>query len=131
MFPGPDSCYARSPSDNRNGSRAAQRVTEFAVIPDFTVANPMLGLRVLVSLRGVPGGMFEAFAYCESGGASTLDCGMEGDAGGFAVSPSKDGAILIKVGPDGMVLENDRGFATLESDAGDDRGFALRPATCP
>lgn len=130
MFPGRDSCYARSYTEDHLATHPAQRVTEIAVIPDFTIADPMLGLRVLVRLRGVPGGDFEAFAYCENEGASTLYCGMEGDAGSFAITPAKNGAILIQVSSLGMSFENDSGFATLERNQGDDRSFILRPASC-
>lgn len=130
MFPGRDSCYARTYTKDHLATHPAQRVIEIAVLPDFTIADPMLGLRVLVRLRGVPGGAFEGFAYCESEGASTLYCGMEGDAGGFAITPAKNGAILIHVSSHGMSFENDAGFATLERNQGDDRSFILRPASC-
>jgi hypothetical protein len=130
MFPGPDSCYARSYSKDHLAKHPEQRVTEIAVIPDFAGADPMLGLRVLLQLRGVPGGTYEAFAYCENLGASTLYCGMEGDAGGFEIKPAKGGAILIEVSSYGMGFENEAGFATLERNRGDDRSFILHPAAC-
>lgn len=130
MFPGPDRCYGRSYSDDHLGKHPAQRVTEISVSPDFTIADPMLGLHVQLRLRGVPGGAFEAYGYCENLGASTLYCGMEGDAGGFEITPAKGGAILITVSSHGMGFENDSGFATLERNAGDDRSFLLRPVAC-
>ncbi len=130
MFPGTDSCYVRSYSDDHLAKHPAQRVTDILVSPDFTIANPLLGLHVQMHLRGVPGGAFEGYGYCENEGGHTLYCGMEGDAGGFQITPAKNGAILIEVSSDGMTFENDSGFATLERNAGDDRSFLLRPAAC-
>ena len=130
MFPGTDSCYTRSYSDDHLAKHSAQRVTDISVSPDFTIADPMLGLHVLLHLRGVPGGAFEAYGYCENEGGHTLYCGMEGDAGGFQITPGKNGAILIEVSSLGMTFENDSGFATLERNSGDDRSFLLRPAAC-
>ena len=130
MFPGPDSCYARSYSADLLASHPAQRVTQITVSPDFTIADPMLGLRVELRLRGVPGGAFEGYGYCENEGGDTLYCGMEGDAGVFQVTPAKKGGILITVSSYGMSFENDTGFATLERNSGDDRSFLLQPVAC-
>lgn len=129
MFPGPDSCYARSYSATHLADHPAQRVTDFALSPDFSFADPGLTVRLDLRLRGVPGGAFEGYAYCENE-AGHLYCGMEGDAGGFQIDPAKGGAILVSVSSHGMSFENDTGFATLERNAGDDRTFLLRPAAC-
>ena len=130
MFPGPDSCYARSYSDDHLTKHPAQRVTQIAISPDFTIADPMLGVHLTLNLRGVPGGAFEAYAYCENEGGDTLYCGMEGDAGGFQITPAKQGGILIEVSSLGMGFENEAGFATLERNSGDDRSFLLKPVAC-
>lgn len=130
MFPGTDSCYARRYSDDHLAKHPAQRVTEIAISPDFTSADPFLGVHLTLNLRGVPGGAFEAYGYCENQGGQTLYCGMEGDAGGFQITPAKQGGILIKVSSLGMGFENEAGFATLERNSGDDRGFLLQPVAC-
>lgn len=130
MFPDRASCYARSYSKDHLAKHPAQQVTEIAVKPDFEIADPMLGLRLWLRLRGVPGGTFEGFAYCENEGGSTLYCGLEGDAGAFVVTPAKGGSILVEVGRYGMSFENAAGFVTLERDQGDDRSFLLHPASC-
>ena len=130
MFPGPDSCYGRSYSADHLAKHPAQRVTQIAISPDFAIAAPVLGVHLTLSLRGVPGGAFEAYAACENEGGHTLYCGMEGDAGGFQITPAKKGGILITVSSLGMGFENDAGFATLDRDTGDDRSFLLQPLAC-
>jgi len=130
MFPGTDSCYARSYSDDHLAKHPAQRVTRIAISPDFAIADPMLGVHLKLRLRGVPGGAFEAYGYCENNGSQTLYCAMEGDAGGFQITPAKKGGILIEVSSLGMSFENDTGFATLEKKSGDDRSFLLQPVAC-
>lgn len=132
IFPDEASCYGRSYSPDHLKSHPDQRVTAMAVSPDFSMADPMVGLWFAASLRGVPGGDFEAYAYCENGGPDQLLCGMEGDAGSFSISPAKNGTILIEVGRSGIGLESDTGFITLDSHQGDDRSFILQPlSNCP
>ena len=130
MFPGPDRCYARVYTDAHLAKHPAQRVTRISIRPDFTIADPMLGVQLKITLRGVPGGAFDAYGYCENEGGHTLYCGMEGDAGGFQINPEKNGAILISISSLGMGFENDTGFATLERSTGDDRSFLLQPVAC-
>ena len=130
MFPGTDSCYSRSYTKDHLAKHPAQRVTQISVSPDFSIAEPMLGLHIQLRLRGVPGGAYEAYGYCENEGGHTIYCGMEGDAGGFQITPAKNGAILLTVASYGMTFENENGFSTLERTAGDDRSFLLLPAAC-
>lgn len=129
MFPSDTICYARSYTASHLAEHPAQRVTDIQLVVDRSgIAKPLLGLSVRVSLRGVPGGQFEALAVCENNGGSTLYCAMEGDAGGFTVKPAQSGSVLVQVSSYGMSFENDRGFEMLERDAGDDRSFLLHPA---
>jgi hypothetical protein len=130
MFPGPHSCYARSYTDDHLAKHPQQRVTDIRLSPDFQIADPLLGLHVMLRLRGTPGGAFEGYGYCENAGGDTVYCAMEGDAGGFAVTPAKGGAVLVSVSSLGMSFENDAGFVTLEKEQGDDRSFILRPSPC-
>jgi hypothetical protein len=130
MFPDASTCYARVYADAHLAKHPAQRVTRMRLTPDFQIADPLLGLHVELNLRGVPGGWFEGIAYCENAGSKLLDCTMEGDAGGFSVTPARDGAVLLSVSGLGMSFENAGGFATLEADQGDDRNFLLRPSPC-
>ncbi len=130
MFPDVQTCYLRAYSDDHLEKHQAQRVVEISLTPDFQIADPLLGLRVELRLRGVQGGDFEGYGYCENEGPSTLYCGMEGDAGGFTVTPAKGGAVLVTVSSLGMSFENDAGFVTLEQKKGDDRSFILRPSPC-
>lgn len=130
MFPDAATCYARSYSAAHLAQHPAQRVTAMRLSPDFQIADPLLVLHVELRLRGTPGGDFEGYGYCENNGADTLYCGMEGDAGGFTVTPAKGGAVLVTVSSVGMSFENDAGFVTLEKAKGDDRAFLLRPSPC-
>lgn len=130
MFPRTDSCYARIYMDSHLAKHSAQRVTQIAISPDFTIAAPLLGVHVRLTLRGVPGGSFEGYGYCENEGDHTLYCGMEGDAGGFQITPAKGGAVLVTVSSNGMAFESEAGFATLDRNSGDDRSFLLSPVAC-
>lgn len=130
MFPDGQACYSRAYSEDHLATHPAQRVMEISLAPDFRIAHPLLGLRVELRLRGAQGGDFEGYGYCENEGARTLYCGMEGDAGGFTVTPAKGGAVLVTVSNLGMSFENDAGFVTLEQKKGDDRSFILRPSPC-
>jgi hypothetical protein len=130
MFPDAATCYARVYADAHLAQHPAQRVTRMRLTPDFQIAGPLLVLHVELNLRDVPGGWFEGIGSCENAGSTSLYCTMEGDAGGFTVTPAKDGAVLVSVSELGMSFENARGFATLESAQGDDRNFLLRPSPC-
>lgn len=131
MFPMRSGCYIRQYAPDHLASHPAQRVTTILLMAEASVAEPMLGVWVGISLRGVAGGEgeYEALAYCENI-EDTLYCGMEGDAGAFTLRPAKDGKVLLEVGRYGMSFENERGFETLESDRGDDRSFLLNSAVC-
>lgn len=131
FFPEKSGCYVRNYSARQLASHPEQRVTGIAVIAEGSAADPGIGLWTAVKLRGVPGGNFEALAYCEAVAADALRCGLEGDAGSFALSASQDDAILIEVGRFGMRFENEQGFAKLESRSGSDQSFILYPAVCP
>ncbi len=130
MFPRGDSCYARSYGALHLSQHPDQRVTRFAVSPDFVTEAPRLALELRLQLRGSNGGAFEAHAICENQGEAALYCGMEGDAGGFQITRSKNRGILITVSSLGMSFENAGGFVTLDRSAGDDRSFILRPVAC-
>jgi hypothetical protein len=129
MFPLKSGCYIRQYGPDHLESHPEQRVTTIMLVAEGSIAGPLLGLWVNVALRGGPGGEYQALAYCENIG-DTLYCGMEGDAGAFTVRPDENGSVLVKVGRDGMSFENESGFATLESDRGDDRSFRLDAAIC-
>ena len=132
FFPNEASCYGRSYSSDHLNSHPEQRVTMLAIAPDFAIAHPMIGLWIVGSVRGVPGGDIEGYAYCENGAPGQLDCGMEGDAGSFTLSAAKNGGVLIEVGRYGMSFEANPDYVTLESHRGDDRSFILQPlANCP
>lgn len=130
MFPDAASCYARSYTPVHLAAHPAQRVTAMSLTPDFQIARPNLALHVRLDLRGQPGGSFEGDGYCENEGGETLYCGMEGDAGGFTVTPAKGGTVLVTVSSAGLSFENETGFITLEKHNGDDRSFLLRPSPC-
>lgn len=130
MFPRGDRCYARNYGAGHLAKHPDQRVTRIAVSPDFVSEAPRLALELRLQLRGSNGGAFEAQAVCENNGASTLYCAMEGDAGGFQITPARNRAIQITVSSLGMSFENEGGFITLERTSGDDRSFILRPVAC-
>lgn len=125
MFPGKFGCYLRSYGTAHLAKHPEQLVTDFAVIADASIADPMLGLRISLDLRGDIAGSYEGYAFCETSGGG-LSCAMEGDAGSFTVTPDKDGAILIEVGRYGMSFEGAVDFITLMPDRGDDRSFLLQ-----
>lgn len=129
MFPRGDLCYVRSYGALHLSQHPDQRVTRFAITPDFVTAAPQLAVELRLDLRGANGGAFAAYAVCENEG-DVLYCAMEGDAGGFQISPARNRAILVEVSSLGMTFENEGGFTTLERDRGDDRSFLLRPAAC-
>ncbi|MES2540716.1 MAG: hypothetical protein V4720_05055 [Pseudomonadota bacterium] len=130
MFPDQANCYARIYAPEHLAAHPKQRVTEMRLSPDVQIAAPLLALHIEVTLRGTPGGAFEFYGYCENEGETTLYCAMEGDAGGFTLTPARSGAVLLTVSSLGMSFENDAGFVTLEHKKGDDRTFLLQPSPC-
>lgn len=129
MFPTDTSCYARAYTPDHLASHPAQRVTTMRVQPDRQAAEPFLALHLSLTLRGTPGGAFEALALCENIDG-TVYCTMEGDAGAFSIEDGRGDSVLVTVGSRGMGFENEAGFVTLERDRGDDRSFLLRPVDC-
>lgn len=129
MFPDPATCYARVYTAQHLSQHPEQRVTTMRLSPDAQTDDPRLVLQVQVVMRGTSGGDFEGFGYCENQGGE-LYCAMEGDAGGFSISPARDGAILVAVSSLGLSFENEAGFVSLTKDKGDDRSFLLRPSPC-
>lgn len=129
MFPDAASCYARLYTQGHLAQHPEQRVIAMRLGPDFQIADPFLGLRVEVELRGRTGGSFEGYGYCENQG-DELYCGLEGEAGGFTVEAARGGSVLVTVTSLGMSFENAAGFVTLEREQGDDRSFLLRPSPC-
>ena len=129
MFPRGDLCYARTYGALHLGQHPEQRVTRFSISPDFVTAAPALALELRLDMRGNGGGAFTAYAVCENEG-DVLYCAMEGDAGGFQISPARNKSILVEVSSLGMSFENEGGFTTLERNRGDDRSFLLRPTEC-
>ncbi|MFN5995506.1 MAG: hypothetical protein ACK47C_19115 [Paracoccaceae bacterium] len=130
MFPRDDFCYARNYGAVHLAQHPEQRVTRFSITPDFVSASPALALELRLQLRGTGGGAFAAYAVCENNGDNAIYCTMEGDAGGFQITPAKNRSILVQVSSLGMSFENEGGFTTLERNTGDDRSFILRPAAC-
>lgn len=129
MFPNGEVCYARSYGPLHLSQHPEQRVTDFAIHPDFMTDAPAFALELRLSLRGDDGGAFAAHAVCENQG-DALFCLMEGDAGGFQITPARNRSILVEVSSLGMTFENEGGFTTLERDRGDDRSFILRKRPC-
>lgn len=126
MFPAPDTCYARVYSAAHLADHPQQRVTRMHLAAASAVpADPWPAVALSVMLRGPGGGEAAAIAYCENI-ENALYCSMEGDAGAFATETAGDGAILVSVGRDGMTLETDRDFITLDQRRGDDRSFLLQ-----
>lgn len=129
VFPGGKTCYAREYTPDHLAAHPQQRVTSIALTPAPEVTkDPRLEVWVTVTLRGQPGERYEALAICENTG-DTLYCGLEGDAGGFTVTPAKGRAVLVSVTRHGMSFEGETGFVTLEKARGDDRSFLLQPVT--
>ena len=130
MFPGGNRCYEREYGKGHLARHPEQRVIRFSVTPDPVSDAPRFAVELRLGVRGTPAGAFEAHAICENNGATTLYCAMEGDAGGFQLTPAKNRSLLLSVGSLGMSFENEAGFVLLERDTGDDRSFILRSFAC-
>lgn len=130
MFPGGNRCYEREYGKGHLARHPEQRVTRISVSPDPVSDAPRFAVELRLGVRGTPAGAFEAHAICENNGATTLYCTMEGDAGGFQLTPAKNRSLLLSVSSLGMSFENEAGFVLLEHDTGDDRSFILRSFAC-
>jgi hypothetical protein len=129
MFPTSTSCYAREYTAAHLAQHPVQRVTSMALTPaQGTPPDPRLQLWVTMTLKDEPGEQLLALGFCENSGADALSCLLEGDAGGFTLTPAKGGSVLLRVAGLGMGFEGAHGFVTLERNRGDDRSFLL-PST--
>jgi hypothetical protein len=132
LFPTDAACYLRYYDDAHLAAHPQQRVRQIAIGPDpaqTTVAG--LALRLHVQLRE-DAEFYTATAYCTEGPAG-LDCGIEGDGGGFALDRSGRG-LQLTVKRAGMILEGSTRFQEISGTQGDDRVFRLPtvPAdSCP
>ena len=133
LFPSDASCYLRYYNAEHMAKHPAQTVELIQVGPDQTQwQNDELVLKIGLDLRSASGQLL-GYAYCTPAGKG-LTCAMEGDAGSFQLTPARDGAIRIDIGPDGVSFEGDSGFVTLEGNSGDDRSFVMPPVpadACP
>lgn len=126
LFPGGIGCFQRDYSPEHLARHPMQMVTAMrltgppadAVIGDFA-------LDLSMSLRD-DGEIYSGIAYCEPAGPG-LSCGLEGDAGNFTIFAAGAGAIMLRIGNGGIVLEGTRRFVELSGTSGDDREFLLRP----
>lgn len=132
MFPSDASCYLRHYDKAHLAKHPAQRVREIAIGPmTGNFESDVLILKVMVWIDGHDG-YYTGVASCENTGGS-LSCQLEGDAGWFTLTPRRQGAILMKLGRDGIGFEG-RDFVTLSGSSGDDREFLLPPVaadSCP
>ncbi|MCX7288933.1 MAG: hypothetical protein NTW20_15675, partial [Rhodobacterales bacterium] len=123
LFPTDSACYSRKYSSAHLASHPEQQVTSMALRPETRPVGADLELWVSVTLRTWPDEVLLALAYCTQTAPDRLDCGLEGDAGGFSISRAKDRAVLVSVSDQGMGFEGQAGFATLDHNRGDDRSF--------
>lgn len=126
LFPTATSCYARSYSAEHLVRHPMQQVTRIALAPAPEPEGGLV-LQVSIELRG-EAELFSGIAYCEASGSNALSCGMEGDAGGFVLTPARKGAVLLGVGRNGVGFEGLSGFVHLDGISGDDREFLLPKA---
>ena len=133
LFPSDASCYLRYYNADHLARQPAQTVQLIQVGPDQGQwESDVLVLKIGLDLRSTPEHLL-GYAYCEPAGKG-LACGMEGDAGSFQLTPARDGAIRIDIGPNGVSFEGETGFVTLEGSSGDDRSFVMPPVpadSCP
>jgi hypothetical protein len=126
MFPDDRSCYAREYGIAHLASHPQQQATSIALTPQGRSPDGLSRqVWVTATVRSMPGKL-EALAYCENI-SDQLYCQMEGDAGAFALTVARDGAVLLAVSSRGMTFEGETGFVTFERSRGDDRSFLLRP----
>lgn len=97
--------------------RIGLRISPLSAEPGFTL------LDVFVTLRGRDE-EYHGLAYCTEVG-DRLECLMEGDAGGFALSGAKRGAVRLEVDAAGLSFEGQSDFVTLDGRGGDDRVFLI------
>ncbi len=129
MFPKDDSCYLRVYSQDHLARHPAQRVQQIAIGPYPDDPQPgALTLGLALVLRD-GGAVYEGTAYCTAAEGG-LDCGVEGDGGGFRLT-AQGGDLRLAVGDAGIGLEGAADFVALSGTDGDDREFLLRPAKCP
>jgi hypothetical protein len=117
------SCFARGYSTQHLSSHPAQRVDWIGLEETGLTEGGADVLSLRVRLRN-SAEVYEGQAYCRLGGDGAL-CTMEGDAGGFTLSPRADGRILMSVDPSGLFLEGARDITELSGTRGDDRAFLL------
>jgi hypothetical protein len=132
LFPSDGACYLRFYGDAHMASHPDQRVTEIAIGPDAaqtTVAA--LAVRLQVQTRDSDD-FYTGIAYCTDAG-SRLECGIEGDSGGFTLQLRAD-ALQLNVGDGGIFLEGPSDVLAISGTTGDDRTFRLPPVpadSCP
>ena len=118
-------CYVRHYSEAHLAGHKEQQVTQIGVVLDRSQADSDPVLRLEFWLR--PGERRAEITACCTRAGRALDCEVEGDAGNFRIEPGKGGALLMSVGEQGIGLEDERGFVTLNADRGDDREFLIPP----
>ena len=125
MFPSDASCYLRQYTPLHLAGHPDQRVTLVALGPlSAEWGDPRyLVLTVALHVRGTSE-RYQAVAYCENE-SDHLYCQMEGDAGGFVLTPGRDGALRMALGRGGIGFEGAQDFLELSGTTGDDRVFLL------
>lgn len=120
-------CFQRIYSPAHLAQHPQQQVTTIALRrASEHDRSPSQGLQLRLTLRAWDE-LLTGIAYCAPN-ATTLECSMEGDAGGFRLEAARDGALRLVVAPQGISLEGESDVAVIAGDQGDDRRFLIPPA---
>jgi hypothetical protein len=124
-------CFSRSYDDAHLAAHPDQQVTLMVVRADtedmaLDQTDDLLVLVDVLTRRSTfP---YSGIGYCTPGNDS-LECLMEGDAGGFTLT-DQDGRLRLDVGENVLSFEGETDFLTLQPDQGDDRVFLLEAGIC-
>jgi hypothetical protein len=125
-------CYARTYGAGHLQAHPDQRVTDIEI--DMAKTDPDgnaitedaiqlgFGLRVIGSAE-----WYMNVAICKSEGEA-IECFLDGDGGRFSLSAADGGALQLKTGDYGIVIEGSKDVVELPGNKGDDRVFVLKPA---
>ena len=119
-------CYARAYDMGHMGKHPDQKVTE--VVMQRLDDEPGVPAKLYgLSFRYVgETGAFGAVIGCFRDTMPAI-CGALDEYGGVKVEARDNGAILLKLGPEGLITWSDGAQYIISGSAGDDREFLLRP----
>lgn len=123
---GDGGCFRRDYDAAHLAAHPAQRVTSIQLVdlPDAILDGPE-DLQVRLDIETRPGPRVHTLTgYCLTD-KDSMECLLDGGAGGLTAYRRDTDAMLIAVDPDGLTLPNDGNPIHLDGTAGDDGSFLL------